>query len=72
MHGIEHFVRILPAAVAAQTQAIAGQAVNVADAQHAILLKGIDFAVDDLAVEDFAAEDLVVDVRVDPPLDFFG
>lgn len=46
--GVESFVRVFPRVLAAQAQAVVGQAVDVFDAQHAVLFEGVDFTVDDL------------------------
>ncbi|MNP62871.1 hypothetical protein D3C76_1582030 [compost metagenome] len=44
----EDFVGIATAVVAAQTQGAAWEAVQVFDAQHAVMFQGVDLAVDDL------------------------
>ena len=44
----EDLVGVFGAVVAAHAQAVAGHAVQVFDAQHAVVLYGVDFAVDDL------------------------
>ena len=45
---VEKFVRVFQPVLAAQAQAVVGQAVDVSDAQHAVLFEGVDFTVDDL------------------------
>ena len=46
--GVEDFVRVFGAVVAAQAQAVAGHAVQVFDAQHAVVFDGVDLAVNHL------------------------
>ena len=49
MFGTEDFVRVFLAVVATQTQTVFGLAVDVFDAQHAVLFQGINFAVHDVS-----------------------
>lgn len=48
LFGAEDFVGVRGAVVAAQAQSVAGDAVQVFDTQHPVVLKRIDMAVDDL------------------------
>lgn len=44
--GPEDFIRVLGAVVAAQSQGVARQSVQVLDAQHAVMFDGVDLAID--------------------------
>ena len=57
LFGAEDFVRVGGAVVAAQAQAVAGDSVEVFDAQHAVVFEGVDLAVDDLGEAAVDGED---------------
>ena len=57
LRGAKDFVRVFGAVVAAQAQGVAGHAVQVFDAQHAVVFDGVDFAVDHLGQAAVDADD---------------